>query len=113
MAVRRRFPALQCARLIFARDATNARTSFAVKATLVERLEIRGRLLHLLEEEGFAQPQLWNGAHAFALDPDELSQILAQEFGVILPPADVPELLTVTWLVDLVERQYDGDSIVM
>jgi hypothetical protein len=92
--------------------ATNVRTRLALKASLVERLEIRGRLLHLLEE-GYAEPQLWNGAHAFAVDPDELSLILAQEFGVILPPADVPELLTVTWLVDLVQRQSDGDTVVM
>jgi len=32
---------------------------------------------------------------------------------VILPPAQVPELLTVTWLVDLVQRQHDGASLVM
>jgi hypothetical protein len=79
----------------------------------VERLEIRGRLLHLLEEQGYAEPELWNGAQAFAVGPDELSHLLEEEFGVILPPAQVPELLTVTWLVDLVQRQYDGDSFVM
>jgi hypothetical protein len=79
----------------------------------LERLEIRGRLLRLFEDEGFAQPNLWNGAQAFAVDPDELSQILAREFGVVLAPTQVPELLTMTWLVDLVERQNDGDLLVM
>lgn len=79
----------------------------------MERLEIRGRLLQLFEEEGFSQPDLWNGSPTFAVDPDALSELLANEFGVILPPTEVPELLTVTWLVDLVERQSDGDTLVM
>jgi hypothetical protein len=79
----------------------------------VERPDIRGRLLHLLAEEGYAEPRLWNGAQAFAVGPDELSHLLEEEFGVLLPPAQVPELLTVTWLVELVQRQYDTDALVM
>ena len=79
----------------------------------MERLAIRGRLLQLFEEQGYTRPDLWNGTPTFAVDPDALSNILADEFGVVLPPTQIPELLTVNWLVDLVQQQSDGNTMVM
>jgi len=79
----------------------------------MERLYIRGRILTLFERTCEVEPEGWLGEPAFAIDADDLSHLLASEFGVNLPPERFPELLTVNWLVDVVAELTHGDDMVM
>lgn len=75
----------------------------------MERLYIRGRILTLFERSCEIEEDAWQGEPAFAIDADDLSHLLATEFGVDLPPERFPDLLTVNWLVDVVaELTHDG-----
>lgn len=78
----------------------------------MERLWIRGRILTLFAGQCEIEEDAWNGEPAFAIDADDLSQLLAAEFGVALSPDRFPELLTVNWLVDVV-AELAGDDMVM
>lgn len=78
----------------------------------MERLYIRGRILTLFEGNCEIEENAWEGEPAFAIDADDLSLLLASEFGVTLPPDRIPELLTVNWLVDLV-AELTSDAAVM
>jgi len=79
----------------------------------MERLEIRGRILTLFAGNCEIEEEAWQGAPAFAIDADDLSHLLASEFGVMLPPERFPELLTVNWLVEVVASLTRNDDVVM
>ena len=78
----------------------------------MERLWIRGRILTLFARQCEIDEDAWNGEPAFAIDADDLSRLLAAEFGIALPPDRFPELLTVNWLVDVV-AELAGSELVM
>jgi hypothetical protein len=82
-------------------------------AQCMERLYIRGRILTLFERNCEIETEGWLGEPAFAIDADDLSHLLASEFGVDLPPERFPELLTVNWLVEVVAELTHGDDVVM
>jgi hypothetical protein len=79
----------------------------------VERLYIRGRILSLFQRSCEIEEDAWLGEPAFAIDADDLSHLLASEFGVTLPPDRFPELLSVSWLVDVVASLTHDDEPVM
>jgi acyl carrier protein len=79
----------------------------------MERLYIRGRILSLFEKSCEIEEDAWQGEPAFSIDADDLSHLLADEFGVTLPPDRFPDLLTVNWLVDVVASLTHGDDLVM
>lgn len=68
----------------------------------MERLYIRGRLLTLLDQH--SQDDEHEGIPAYAIGGDDLVELVENEFGVIFPEFSVPEIMTVDWLVDMVEE---------
>lgn len=79
----------------------------------MERLEIRGRILNLFEGNCEIEENAWEGEPAFAINAEDLSHLLENEFGVRLPPDPIPELMTVNWLVDVVAELACSDELVM
>ncbi|HEY0373005.1 MAG TPA: hypothetical protein VGD79_13450 [Thermoanaerobaculia bacterium] len=74
----------------------------------MERLWIRGRILTLFAGNCDIEEDAWDGEPAYAIEADELTEMLAHEFGVTLAPDRLPELLTVNWLVDVVAELTHG-----
>lgn len=77
----------------------------------MERLYIRGRLLTLLDQH--SQNDEHDGIPAYSMGGDDLVELVENEFGVVFPGDAVPEIMTVDWLVDIVEELTSTQGPVM
>lgn len=77
----------------------------------MERLYIRGRLLTLLNQH--SQDDEHEGIPAYSIGGDALVDLVENEFGVTFPESSVPEIMTVDWLVDMVEELTTAQAPVM
>lgn len=77
----------------------------------MERLYIRGRLLTLLNQH--SEDDEHDGIPAYSICGDDLVELVESEFGVTFPDNTVPEVMTVDWLVDMVEELTTAQAPVM